>query len=114
MKENRLTRFGFFPPASRFFGGGGRTQQQQAVVPSAPAAPVVAPPAAPAIVNQPAPAVAPPATATSAEVLAAQQDKRREALKRKGFSKTVFAGDSGGWNPSKQSAPTGPANTKLG
>ncbi len=104
----RLSRFGFFPPSSRYFGGGGKTQAAPPmVIPSAP----IAPPPAPAINAAPTPVAAPPATATSTEVVQAQNDVRRQALKRRGFSKTVFAGDTGGW---ASHAPGTPQSTKLG
>lgn len=60
----------------------------------------------------PVPAAAAPATAGAAEVIQAQQDVRRQALKKKGFSKTVFAGDSGGWFGSNTTP--GPTNPKGG
>jgi hypothetical protein len=65
------------------------------------------------LVSAPAPATAAPATATSAEVLASQQDIRRDALRRKGFTKTVFAGDNGAWSPGPR-AGFPQTNTKLG
>jgi hypothetical protein len=77
--------------------GGGKT-----------AAPVAV---APPITSAPAPAVAAPATASSAEVVQAQQDTRRQALKKKGFSRTVFAGDTGGWYAGNTTP--GPANPQV-
>lgn len=89
MKANLpTTRLGFLPPNARRNGGGGRVSQ---VVPSAPAA--AAPAALPA---PPTPAAAP--TATNAEVIQARNDLRRQALKRRGYAKTIFAGDNSGWH----------------
>lgn len=88
----------------RFGGGGGGGAQQ--------------------IQNAPAPAVVPPVTSTAAEVIQAQQDMRRQSLRKRGFgSNTLFAGESGGWRPPSPTtapSPTSPmaANaqpaTKLG
>lgn len=69
-----------------------------------------APVAAAPITSAPAPAVAAPATSSSAEVVQAGQDVRRQALKKKGFSKTVFAGDNGGWFGGNSTP--GPTNPK--
>lgn len=108
-----LSRFGFYPPHARRFGGGGKTQvMPQTVVPSAPA-PTVEPPAPPAITQQPTPAPSPPATASAPEVIQAQQDLRRDALKRKGFSQTYKAGDTGGYFGNTQMKPT-PQKRTLG
>ena len=61
--------------------------------------------------NTPAPVASPPVTSTSAEVVQAQQDLRRQALKKRGFSQTIFAGDTGGWMPQNSSTPS-PTNPK--
>lgn len=52
-------------------------------------------PVTPAAVPQPAA----PISAASAEVVQAQQDLRRQALKKRGFLQTNKAGDTGGWMP---------------
>lgn len=97
------SRSGWFPPASRYFGGGGVTVVSQ---PTA---------ASQQIANAPAPATAAPATATSAEVVQAQQDARRQSLKKRGFSRTVFAGDTGGWFPGNTTpSPTNPKQASGG
>lgn len=119
MKEIRLSRSGYFPPGARFFGGGGRTAAAPAplIIPSAPVEPVAP---APTIANAPITPVAPPATATSAEVIQAQQDQRRDALKKKGFAGTVKAGDTkgwqggGGWSASGTKPVGGGMGSKLG
>ena len=76
MKPFTLDRFWDFPHAKAFGGGGSMGAQQ--------------------IANTPAPVASPPVTSTSAEVVQAQQDLRRQALKKRGFSQTIFAGDTGG------------------
>jgi hypothetical protein len=43
-----------------------------------------------------APAVA-PMSAAAAEVQQSAQDLRRQSLKKRGFTSTIFAGDNGGW-----------------
>ena len=43
------------------------------------------------------PAASPPVTADSAEVIQSQQDLLRQNLKKRGFSSTIFGGDTGGW-----------------
>ncbi len=69
------------------FGGGGNQGAQQ-------------------IANAPAAAAVPPVTSTSADVVQAQQDMRRQSLRKRGFvASTMFAGDTNGWNP--PSSPTG-------
>jgi hypothetical protein len=42
--------------------------------------------------------VAPPPTATSADVAQAEEQSRRDLNKRKGLKKTVLAGETGGYN----------------
>lgn len=65
------------------------------------------PPAMPAV-----PAAVPPVTPTSADVVQAQQDLRRQSLKKRGFDKTVFAGNTGGWMPQNNPNPS-PTNPKT-
>ncbi len=100
---NPITK-NFWPPNAFRYGGGGST-------------------AANAVKQAPAPAVAPPVTATNSEVIQAQNDMRRQSLRKRGFSKTVFAGDTGGWHPTSNTpSPTNPVagagaagrNTRLG
>lgn len=83
----------FWPPNAFRFGGGGSGNDaaQQVAATSVPVA-------------------APPVTPSSAEVVQAQQDMRRQALKKRGFSKTVMAGDTGGWFASNTTA--SPVNPK--
>jgi len=50
--------------------------------------------AASAIDSAPVPVPAPPVTADSAEVLAAQKDLARQNLLKKSVKKTIFAGDT--------------------
>ena len=80
----------FWPPHAFRFGGGGSGASQVAATP--------------------VPVASPPVTTSNAEVVQAQQDLRRQALKKRGFTSTIKAGDTGGWmntdaNPS-------PGNTK--
>ena len=84
-----------FPKHAFLFGGGGTT-----------AAPVTPP-----ITAVPVPPAAPPVTSTNAEVVQTQQDARRQALKKRGFSKAIYAGETGGWNGS--GAAQGLAGTKI-
>lgn len=71
----------------------------------------------PAIAQAPAPIATPPVTSTNAEVVQAQNDLRRQSLRKRGFSKTIFAGDTGGWSAvaPKINTPSGVNTaTKLG
>ena len=92
MKPFTLDRFWDFPHAKRYGGGGGDGAQQ--------------------IASAPIPTASPPVTETSPEVVQAQQDLRRQALKKKGFSQTIFAGDDGGWMPQNNPNPS-PTNPKV-
>lgn len=66
----------------------------------------------PAIASAPAPMATPPVTTTNAEVIQAQNDLRRQSLRKRGFSKTtIFAGDTGGWTP--QSNVPGPVTPRV-
>lgn len=85
-----------FPPHAFLMGGGGSSQ----------------PSPAQQIAAAPVPAAAPPVTAAAAEVVQAQQDLRRQALKKRGFSKTILAGDTGGWMPQTNLTPS-PTNPKT-
>lgn len=62
------------------------------------------------------PTPATPATAATAEVVQAEQDVRRQALKKKGFAATYLAGDDGGYFPGNGTpSPAGQSNNpKLG
>lgn len=100
MNINRQT---FWPPNAFRFGGGGSTN------------------ASSPISQAPAPAAIPPVTSTNAEVVQAQNDLRRQSLRKRGFSKTILAGDTGGWTPSNVPNPNAPkvgagapGATKLG
>lgn len=75
--------------AFRFGGGGG----------SAPAAPN------PALTAVPTPT--PPITPSNKAVIDIQQATRRESLRRKGISSTVYAGATGGWFPTVSSTTVG-------
>lgn len=112
-----LPRFGYFPPHARRFGGGGKTTVMPAVVQPSVTPPAVVEPPTPTITQQPVAAVSPAATATSTEVVKAQDEQRRAVLKRKGFASTVKAGDTGGWSGGASTKPNpmsaGSAN-KLG
>jgi len=66
-----------------------------------------------AIQAAPTPVVAPPVTASSAEVIQAQQDLAQQNLMKKSIKKTVMAGDTGGYKGMAQSGPT-PTVSKLG
>ena len=46
-----------------------------------------------------APAASPPVTERTSEVEAAARQTRQDAAKRKGLSKTLLAGDTGGFKP---------------
>lgn len=82
----------FWPPQAFRFGGGSGGGGATPTVPGA----------------------TPPVTANSAEVVQAQQDQRRQALKKRGFSSTIKAGDTGGWMPSVSApSPTNPKVTGL-
>lgn len=71
----------FFPPnAFRFKSGGGGNQ-------------------AGAIASTPVPLPAPPVTRTSADVLRAESEVAKENLMKKSIKKTIFAGDTGGYQP---------------
>ena len=61
----------------------------------------------------PVPVPAPPVTGAAAEVIAAQQDIARQNLLKKSVRKTIFAGDSGGFQPGNANianAPSAPAS----
>ena len=58
-----------------------------------------------------APLPTPPVTTTNAEVVQAQNDLRRQALIKKGYAATIYAGDTGGYSP-KALTPS-PANTAM-
>lgn len=65
-----------------------------------------------AIAQAPAPLATPPVTTTNSEVVQAQNDLRRQSLRKKGFGRsTIFAGDTGGWSP--QSNIPGPTSPKI-
>lgn len=49
-----------------------------------------------AIQSAPVPTPAPPVTASSAEVIQAEQDTAQQNLLKKSVKKTIFAGDTGG------------------
>ncbi len=71
----------FWDPASIFTGG-----KDAASGPSTQPAPIPGP--------------TPPITPANAAVINIQQATRREALRKKGISSTVYAGATGGWFPS--------------
>ena len=77
----------FWDPASIFTGG------KQSSGPTAQPAPVPTPTA--------------PVTPSNAAVINIQQGLRREALRKKGISSTVYAGATGGWFPSVGGASMG-------
>ena len=89
MAPHELTRN--FPPNSRRFGGGGNT-------------------GAASVAAAPVPAATPPVTSSSAEVVQSQQDLRRQSLRKRGFTSTILAGDTGGFQ-SQNSTPS-PTNPK--
>ena len=62
----------------KFYGGGGSSAAQQ-------------------IQSAPVPTPAPPVTASSAEVIQAEHDLAQQNLMKKSVKKTIFAGDSGGY-----------------
>ena len=68
----------FWDPANVFTGSGPSAASSK---PQDPAAPIPTPPATP----------------SSAAVIDVQQSTRREALRRRGISSTVYAGATGGW-----------------
>lgn len=72
-------------------GGGGAPQAQQ-------------------IASAPVPTPAPPVTASSAEVVQAEHDLAQQNLIKKSVKKTVFAGDTMGFNPANANVPGAPAN----
>jgi hypothetical protein len=74
---------------TRWHGGGGS---------SAPAA---------AIAAAPIPSLAPPVTENNAAVLQAEHDMASQNLLKKSIAKTIYAGDTGGYNP-KNPAGAGP------
>lgn len=76
-----------WPPHAFRFGGGGPTGAQQVAAAATPAA-------------------AAPASMSSPDVVQAQQDLRRQALQKRGFTKTIFAQDTGGWHPLNTQAPS--------
>ena len=61
-------------------------------------------PSTPSVASTPIPATSPPVTPSSADVVQAQQDLRRQALKKKGFAQTYKAGDTGGYYPGNLTA----------
>lgn len=67
----------------------------------------------------PAVAASAPVTAADQLVLNTEQDMRRAALKKKGFSASIFAGDTGGFftknpNPAPATGPNLPGAKRLG
>jgi len=52
-----------------------------------------------AIASAPVPLPAPPVTRTSADVLQAESEVAKENLLKKSIKKTIFAGDTGGYQP---------------
>ena len=67
------------------------------------------------IAKTPVPVIGAPITPASAEVIQAQQDLRRQNLKKKGFASAIFAGDTGGWFPGNQTpSPTNPIASASG
>ncbi len=60
-----------------------------------------------AIQSAPVPTPAPPVTASSAEVVQAEQDTAQQNLLKKSVKKTIYAGDTGGYKPGGEQA--GPA-----
>lgn len=77
----------FWPPhAFRFKGGGGNQQAQQ-------------------IQSAPVPIAAPPVTRTSADVLRAESEVAKENLLKKSVKKTIYAGDTGGYQPAALRTP---------
>lgn len=73
-------------------GGGGQTGAQQ-------------------VAAAPVPGVTPPVTSTNAEVVQVQNDLRRQSLRKRGFAKTILAGETGGWAPSATPNPSTPKPT---
>jgi len=47
----------------------------------------------------------PPATNTTAEVVQAKRDSRRQGMKKKGIQSTILAGETGGFSKEKVAAP---------
>ena len=73
-----------------------------------------------AVASDPVPTPAPPVTASSAEVIQAEKDLAQQNLIKKSVKKTIYAGDTGGWQPGTPGQPgqAGPApatyKSKLG
>jgi hypothetical protein len=67
-------------------------------------------------VPPPAPPPPPPPTSSSIDVQEAATDARRQALKRSGYQATLFAGETGGYQPSPQTQTQalGGGTTSLG
>jgi len=86
----------FFPRHHMLFMGGGGGAQ--------------------AISSAPIPTPAPPVTANSAEVIQAEQDTAQQNLMKKSIKKTIFAGDTGGWQGGAGNPQQPPATfkSKLG
>jgi hypothetical protein len=61
-----------------------------------------------AIQSAPVPLPAPPVTASSAEVIQAQQDFAQQNLMKKSVKKTIYAGDTGGFTPGMAGSPGQP------
>lgn len=74
-------------------GGGGSVQQIQSL---------------------PVPTPAPPVTASAAEVVQAEQDTAQQNLMKKSIKKTIFAGDSGGFQHGQGGAPGAPISPSTG
>jgi hypothetical protein len=72
-----------WPPHSYLFLGGGGGQSQ-------------------AIQSAPVPLPAPPVTPNNATVMQAEHDVSQANLLKKSVKKTIFAGDTGGFNPQAQ------------
>lgn len=62
------------------------------------------------IAAAPVPTPAPPVTASSAEVIAVEQDTARQMLGKKSVKQTILAGDTGGFMPGGSNAAGSPAS----
>jgi len=83
------TSTALFPPhAFRFMGGGGGSPAPVQQIAQAPTA-----------------TPTPPVTATSQEVIQAQQDVLQQEMLKKSIKKTIYAGDTGGFKPPTGMAP---------
>lgn len=59
------------------------------------------------IASAPVPDAAPPVTNTAPEVMQAGQDLRQQTMLKKSIKRTIFAGDTGGFNPGAKVNPAG-------